>query len=87
MVFTIAQTTAFFEAADQMGIPGDTRVQLGEEGIEAVSDLSDLDKDTLTQVADCWGVFSPEHPRRTDRTLCRDLKGSTGDLNVHQRGI
>ena len=52
MVFTIAQTTAFFEAADQMGIPGDTRVQLGEEGIEAVSDLSDFDKDTLTQVAD-----------------------------------
>jgi hypothetical protein len=52
MVFTIAQTTAFFEAADQMGIPPDTRVQLANEGIDAVSDLSDFDKDTLTQVAD-----------------------------------
>ena len=51
MVFTIAQTTAFFEAADQMGTPGDTRVQLGEEGIEAVSCIADFDKDPLTQVA------------------------------------
>jgi hypothetical protein len=52
MVFTIAQTTAFFEAVDQMGIPADTRVQLGNEGINSVSDLSDFNKDTLTQVAD-----------------------------------
>jgi hypothetical protein len=52
MVFTQAQTTAFFEAADQMGIPHDTREQLEFEGIESVSDLSDFDKDTLTQVAD-----------------------------------
>jgi hypothetical protein len=52
MVFTIAQTTLFFEAADQMGIPADTREQLAQEGIEQVSDLSDFDKDTLTQVAD-----------------------------------
>jgi hypothetical protein len=52
MVFTQAQTTAFFEAANQMGIPPDTREQLEFEGIETVSDLSDFDKDTLTQVAD-----------------------------------
>ena len=52
MVFTIAQTTAFFEAQDQMGLPGDTRLQLVNEGIQAVSDLSDFYKDTLTQVAD-----------------------------------
>jgi hypothetical protein len=43
MVFTIAQTTAFFR---------DTRVQLVNKGIEGVQDLSDFDKDTLTQVAD-----------------------------------
>jgi hypothetical protein len=29
MVFTIAQRTLFFEAQDQMGIPADTRLQLG----------------------------------------------------------
>jgi hypothetical protein len=52
VVFTQAQTTAFFEAADQMGIPPDTREQLEQEGIETASDLSDFDKDTLTQVAD-----------------------------------
>jgi hypothetical protein len=52
MVFTIAQTTAFFEGPDQMGIPADTRIQLTNEGIDSVSDLSDFYKDTLTQVAD-----------------------------------
>jgi hypothetical protein len=42
MVFTNAQTTAFFEAADQMGIAADTRPQLVNEGIDNVLDLSDL---------------------------------------------
>jgi hypothetical protein len=40
-----------FEAQDQMGIPGNTRLQLANEGIEAVSDLLDFYKGTLTQVA------------------------------------
>jgi hypothetical protein len=48
MVFTIAQTTAFFKAQDQMGIPTDTRLQLANEGIE---DVSDFDKDKLMQVS------------------------------------
>jgi hypothetical protein len=52
MVFMQAQTTSFFEDEDQMGIAADTRTELVNEGIEAVSDLSDFDKDTLTQVAD-----------------------------------
>jgi hypothetical protein len=52
MVFTQAQTTSFFEDEDQMGIAADTRTELVNEGIEAVLDLSDFDKDTLTQVAD-----------------------------------
>jgi hypothetical protein len=52
VVFTQVQTTTFFEAADQMGIPQDTREQLEQEGIETASDLSDFDKDTLTQVAE-----------------------------------
>jgi hypothetical protein len=32
MVFTQAHTTAFFEAADQMGTPHDTSEQLEQEG-------------------------------------------------------
>jgi hypothetical protein len=52
MVFTIAQTTAFFEGVDQMGIPAETRLQLANEGIDDVSHLADFHKDTLTQVAD-----------------------------------
>jgi hypothetical protein len=52
MVFTNAQTTSFFEAADQMGIAADTQAQLANEGIDDVPDLSDFDKDILIQVAD-----------------------------------
>ena len=52
MVLTAAQTTAFFEQGDQMGIPHATVLQLWREGIDSVDDLSDFDKDTLQQVAD-----------------------------------
>ena len=52
MVLTAAQTTTFFEHADQMGIPHTTVVQLRAEGIEAVTDLVDFDKDSLQQLAD-----------------------------------
>ena len=38
MVLTAAQTTAFFEHTDQMGIPHVTVVQLQAEGITLVSD-------------------------------------------------
>lgn len=51
MVLTAGQTTAFFEGADQMGIPNGTVIQLQEEGISTVSDLEDFDKDTIEQVA------------------------------------
>ena len=36
MVLTAAQTTTFFEHADQAGIPHATVIQLHAEGIEAV---------------------------------------------------
>ena len=52
MVFTVAQTTAFFEDAAQMGIPNATRIQLQVEGIDAVSDLSEFDSEDLKQIAD-----------------------------------
>jgi hypothetical protein len=39
MVFTAGQTTAFFEHAEQMGIPHATVIQLVVEGIDEVQDL------------------------------------------------
>ena len=52
MVFTAAQTTAFFEDAAQMGIPHETVLQLVLEGIDTVDDLANFDKDSLQQLAD-----------------------------------
>ena len=52
MVLTAAQTTTFFEHAEQMGIPHATVMQLQSEGITLVSDLADFDKDSLQQLAD-----------------------------------
>ena len=52
MVLTAAQTIAFFENANQMGIPHATVVQLGIEGIVTVGDLADFNKDSLQQLAD-----------------------------------
>ena len=51
MVLTVAQMTTFFEHADQMGIPHATVIQLCAEGIEAVADLADFDKESLQQLA------------------------------------
>jgi hypothetical protein len=51
MPLTNAQTAAFFEGADQMGIPHVTAVQLQLEGIILVDDLVDFEKDTLEQTA------------------------------------
>ena len=52
MVLTAAQTTTFFEHADQMGIPHITIVQPQAKGITSVSDLTDFNKDSLQQLAD-----------------------------------
>ena len=54
MVLTAAQTTAFFESPDQMGIPHATMVQMQQEGIQLVADLADFEKDSLQQLADNW---------------------------------
>mgnify|MGYP001106517421 CR=1 FL=1 len=51
MVLTAGQTTAFFEHADQMGIPHATVIQLQAEGITMVDDLLELDKDMLKMIA------------------------------------
>ena len=52
MVLTAAQTTTFFEHADQMGIPHATVLQLQSEGITLVSDLVDFNTTSLQQLAD-----------------------------------
>ena len=52
MVLTAAQTTAFFESPDQMGIPHATMVQLQHEGIESIADLANFEKESLQQLAD-----------------------------------
>ena len=51
MVLTAAQTTAFFENPDQMGIPHKTMVQMQEEGIQTVADLAYFEKQSLQQLA------------------------------------
>ena len=44
MVLTAAQTTAFFENPDHMGIPHTTMMQMQQEGIQLVADLEDFEK-------------------------------------------
>ena len=51
MVLTNAQTTDFFQNAATMGIPGETVVQFGNEGITTVDNLVDFEKKTIQQVA------------------------------------
>ena len=63
MVLTATQMTAFFEDADQMGIPHIIVVQLQAEGVTSVSDLTDFNKDSLQQLADnlkCPGGHVPD---------------------------
>ena len=52
MVLTATQMTAFFENADQMGIQHAMVVQLAQEGIQSVDDLTNFNKDALQQLAD-----------------------------------
>ena len=51
MVLTAAQTTSFFENADQMGVQHAAVIQLALEGIQMVDDLADFDKEALQQLA------------------------------------
>lgn len=52
MVFTGAQTTSFFEDADQMALEPATHIELGNQGINSVDDLKEFDKESLKMVAD-----------------------------------
>ena len=53
MPFTAAQTTAFFETAEQMGMTAETRARLQTEGIETVADLFDFDEDVCAYMCTC----------------------------------
>jgi flagellar hook-basal body complex protein FliE len=52
MPFTAAQTTSFFEDANQMSIPNATRLQLQTEGLDTIHDLLEFDDDTLKQITE-----------------------------------
>ena len=52
MVLTTTLTTTYFEHGEQMGIPYATVLQLQSKGITLVSDLADLNKSSLQQLAD-----------------------------------
>jgi hypothetical protein len=51
MPLTAAQRTLFFEEDAQMGIPKQTVVQLQTEGLNAVEDLAEFDKETIEGMA------------------------------------
>ena len=52
MVLKTAQTTAFFEDNEEMGIPHSMVVQLQRKGIMTIGDLEDFEKDSLLQLVD-----------------------------------
>jgi hypothetical protein len=52
MAFTAAQTTAFFEGADQMALTERTRGLLAIEGLETVQDLVEFDDDSFKQLVE-----------------------------------
>ena len=57
MVLSAVQTTMFFEDLAYMGIPHPTVIQLQQEGIIIVDDISDFDKTIIKQLA--VNLFSP----------------------------
>jgi hypothetical protein len=51
MVFTLAQTTVFFQEPNHMAIPAVTRAQLATEGIVNVDNIAEFDMENLKQIA------------------------------------
>ena len=52
MALRAAQVVAFFEEDAQMGLSTETREQLQVEGITAIDDLVDVDKDFIKRMAE-----------------------------------
>ena len=51
MVFTVAQTAAFFTGDNGLAIPAQTVAQMANEGITTVNDLAEFDKDSVETLA------------------------------------
>ena len=51
MVLTATQVIAFFEAANQIAIPYETRLQLQSEGMLDLNDLVDFDEDSIKSIS------------------------------------
>ena len=50
MPFTVAQTTAFFKANNQMALPINTRVAIELEGIATLADLAEFEDEEFSQI-------------------------------------
>ena len=50
-MLTATQITAFFEQPDQMGIPHETVVQLEDEGLLSLDDLTEFDDNAIKEIA------------------------------------
>ena len=66
MVLTAAQTTAFFENNDQMGIPHETMVQLQHEGIQSVADLADSFQQLVENLRKPGGRIPDHNPNAAE---------------------
>ena len=62
MPLTVAQTTAFFENNNDIGLANATRLALADEGITTVNDLLEFDKDTIEQIASNFRRLTPPIP-------------------------
>lgn len=78
MVFTGAQTTAFFTETAQVGIESTTRTQLQVEGLTNVDDLEEFEDTALTLL-----TASLRHPPGRVKELCQTLKVSEDSKARH----
>ena len=69
MVLTNAQTTAFFEQQDQMGVPHQTVTQLVNEGISQVKDLKEFTNDDIKNLADVLRKTHTAQGSRASQTV------------------
>ena len=50
MVVTATQTTDLFTEPGHMALPGNTRLEISQEGLEDLDDLVEFDKKSLKQI-------------------------------------
>ena len=62
MPLTAAETRAFFENANNIGLPHNTAVALRAEGISTIDDLLKFDKSSIEQIANNFRRSTPQIP-------------------------